>query len=150
MILAGLLAKPAVAGTLAFLRSVPREVWYALVLGLVAWWAYDTVYDRGAASREFEIANLTTMLETERAANDSNMTTIAKLVAENQAWAAAAKVQEEQAAKAVASVRRERDALAAELAQRRKNRGNLYRENEQAAAWGGARVHPAVADQLRE
>lgn len=148
--LGALLAKPAVAGVIGFLRGVPREVWYALILVAAAWWAYSWAYGHGADSREVEVANLTTMLETEREANRTNIETIAKLVAENKAWADAAKAQEEQAAEAVASVRRERDALAAELAQRRKNRGNLYRENEQAAAWGRARLPDAIARQLRE
>jgi NAD-specific glutamate dehydrogenase len=144
-----LLAKPAVAGVVGFLRGIPREVWYALILLLAAWWAIDYVFDRGAASRDPEIANLQTMLETERAANASNIDTIEKLVAENQAWAAAAKTQQETADKAIAAVAGQRDALAAELAERRRDRGKIYATDQDAAAWARQPVPRALADQLR-
>lgn len=148
--LGALLSKPAVAGVIGVLRSVPREVWYAIALALLAWWAYSWAYGRGADSREFEIANLTTMLETGRAANKSNIETIAKLVAENKAWADAAEARNAKAAEAVAAVTRERDALAAELAERRKNRGTIYHEDQDAAAWARQPLPRRIADQLRE
>lgn len=145
-----LLAKPAVAGAWAFLRGIPREVWYALILAVVAWWAYDAVYDRGAASRDTEVAALHAQIEAARAAEKSNLAAIDKLVAENRAWAAAAQVQQEKAAAAVAAVAQERDALARELAQRRHDRGIIYERNPDAAAWARARMPAAVADQLRQ
>jgi hypothetical protein len=148
--IATLLAKPAVAATVGFLRGIPREVWYAIGLALLAWWAYDAVFDRGAASRDAQVANLQTMLETERAANESNLSTIGKLVAENRAWADAAQEQQEAADKAIAAVAGQRDALAKELAVRRRDRGIIYERNPDAAAWARTRVPAAVADQLRE
>jgi peptidoglycan hydrolase CwlO-like protein len=124
--IATLLAKPAVAATVGFLRGIPREVWYAIGLALQ------------------------TMLETERAANESNLSTIGKLVAENRAWADAAQEQQEAADKAIAAVAGQRDALAKELAVRRRDRGIIYERNPDAAAWARTRVPAAVADQLRE
>lgn len=145
-----MIAWPAWSAVRGFVAGIPREVWYALVLALAAWWAYDTVYDRGAASRDVEVAGLTMLLDAERSANGSNLETIAKLVAENTAWADAAKVQRATAEKAIAAVAGQRDALARELAQRRKDRGKIYDEDAEAAAWGRARVPDRIADQLRE
>lgn len=134
--------------------AIPLRVWLAigavLAIALAVLWYGSNKYQEGAASRELEIANLTTMLETERAANESNMTTIAKLVAENKAWADAAEARNAQAAEAVAAVTRERDALAAELAQRRNNRGTIYHEDQDAAAWARQPLPRRIADQLRE
>jgi hypothetical protein len=78
------------------------------------------------------------------------MTTIGKLVAENRAWAEAAKTQQEAADEAIAAVAGQRDALAKELAVRRRDRGIIYERNPDAAAWARTRVPAAVADQLRE
>lgn len=149
-LLGPLLAKPAIAGVIGFLRSVPREVWYALILAVVAWWAYAWIYDRGAASRNVEVANLQTQLVTLQEANKTNLETIAKLVAENLAWAAAARSQEQKAAEAVATVAQERDVLARELAQRRKNRGIIYHEDQDAAAWARQPLPRRISEQLRE
>lgn len=39
---------------LAFLKLVPREVWYAIGLIAAVWFAYDWAYDRGYDARDVE------------------------------------------------------------------------------------------------
>lgn len=83
-------------------------------------------------------------------ANRDNLQAIADLRKANQAWAGVADARKKQAAKAVETVAAERDALAAELQKRRHDRGIIYRENPDAAAWGRMPVPSRVADQLRQ
>lgn len=83
-------------------------------------------------------------------ANRKNEETIGKLRDANAAWAKAARVRNDKATKAVAAVASERDALAAELERRRKQRGQVYERDQDAAAWGRAVVPDSVVRGLRE
>lgn len=83
-------------------------------------------------------------------ANASNVDTISTLQHSNDAWAGLAADRQRKAADAVAAVARERDALAAELDAQRRARGELYRENADAAAWSRVAVPAGVADLLRK
>jgi hypothetical protein len=83
------------------------------------------------------------------AANATNQETIADLQEANRKWSDLWASRQQQAA-ALAAVSSERDALKVELARRRANRGALYENEPEAAAWGRTRVPDSVADSLRQ
>lgn len=84
------------------------------------------------------------------AANASNLQAISDLKLANKAWSDLADQRKNEAAEAVKSVARERDALAAELERRRRERGQIYAQDPDAAAWGRTRVPARIRDQLRK
>lgn len=148
-LLGPLLAKPFVASALAFLRAVPREVWYALALLAALWWAYDWAYDRGAASRDAEVALAQSSLVMAQDANEGMQAAIARLQEVNRELAQGRLADREAAQDAVARIEKERDRLARSLAAARRDREMLYERDEYARAWGAARVPDAVLDGLR-
>lgn len=83
------------------------------------------------------------------AANRDNVKALADLRKANAAWANQARDTERKAARAVEAVSQERDALAARVETLRRERGEIYDRNPDAAAWGREPVPGAIADQLR-
>lgn len=137
----------AVAVARGILSGIPRQVWYALAIGVAVWWAYDWAYDRGAASRDAEVAKLqgriADLAEDVRVAseaNESNATTIAELKQANNRWAETLRVNEEEAAARQAALEQERARLAGELAASRQARAKIYQGDTYAASWAAAAV----------
>lgn len=135
-------------------KAIPAEVWAGLLLlvalGVGAWWAYDTGYDRATAASAQEIAELKEQVAKLEEANAAAVDVIDRLQKVNRELAEGREADQEAAAIAVAELASERDALARELDRRRNDRGVLYDRDPSAAAWAAARVPDAVARSLRE
>jgi hypothetical protein len=146
--------KTAAGAAKKFATAVPIKVWLgigaAVLFALFLLWVYSSGKDAGRAERDAQLANLESALVMARADNESNVAAIARLVKVNLELAEGRAVDQEAAAGAVAKVAKERDALAAELAKRRKSRGEIYVHDPSAAAWGRERVPVLVAAGLRE
>lgn len=83
------------------------------------------------------------------AANRDNVIAIAHLRTANMEWAGLADQRTKGAAAAAIAANAERDRLQAELNRRRRERGSIYENHPDAAAWGRQRVPDRIADQLR-
>lgn len=117
----------------------------ALVLAIVA-----VVQTLRVDSRGDTIDGLRAAAVNWKQANRDNVKAIESLRTANAAWAAAADNRTREAIEAVAAAQAERDRLRAELDSRRRERKGIYERDQDAAAWGRARVPDAVARQLRE
>lgn len=144
----GWLAAKEIAG------RVPARAWLGLafvVIGLIGLaWTYYAGKSEARQESAAKIAVLESSLALARAANESNVETIAALTKANHELAEGRAVDREAAAVAVAKVAQERDALAADLERRRKDRGTIYEREPPAAAWAAARVPDFVVRSLRD
>lgn len=123
----------------------------AIFLALaVALGATAGVQSARLSSRTAERDTLIAQAATWRQANASNVQAIDDLKKANQAWSSIARDTQTKAAQAVAAAASERDALAKEYDERRRARSELYRDNQDAAAWGRTAVPAGVADLLRK
>lgn len=132
------------------LSMVPREVWYALVLLLAGWLAYDWAHDRGAASRDAEVDALQARVSTLEGAAKDNLATIASLEAANESWATMATSNEAAAKRAAARLETERVRHAGEMAAERAKRAKIYQGDSNAQSWAAAAVPTAIADRVRD
>lgn len=82
-------------------------------------------------------------------ANRDNVQAIADLKAANTNWADAARAGADKARAAADRLADERARHAQELEEARRERGTIYANDPNAAAWGRARVPARIADQLR-
>lgn len=135
------------SAVIALLGGVRAAVFAAIALAMLVVSGVQTWRVDAKAGR---IALLEAQALNWEQANRDNLQAIADLRKANQAWAGVADARKKQAAKAVETVAAERDALAAELQKRRHDRGIIYRENPDAAAWGRMPVPSRIADQLRQ
>jgi hypothetical protein len=134
--------------------AIPLRVWLGLLGAVLAfafiWWVYAEGKQAGRAEMSAKLANVESALALARADNESNQDAIARLVKANLELAEGRAVDQEAAREAVAQAERERDALAADLAKRRKERGEVYDRDPSAAAWGRERVPDGILAGLRE
>lgn len=150
----GVLALGAWPVVLAFLRGLSPRLQVLLVVVLAATVAASGLYAVGRAheAREHagELEAVQERLDAALAANKTNLETIGELAKANQAWADAAAAKDRDAAAAIAAITIERDGLAAELDRRRRQRQEIYANDQDAAEWARRPVPAAVVDRLRE
>lgn len=135
---------------LAWLRRVPKEVWYALVAALLVWLAYSWAYNRGARSEEARTQAVQVLLDTALEANKTNMGTIDALKRANDELANGREADKEAADKAVAALAKQRDRLESDLAKAKRNRSRIYANNPEAAAVGATVVPSELVIGLRD
>lgn len=83
-------------------------------------------------------------------ANQDNVKAIADLRNANGTWASLASKTSKKAEQAEATIDGLREQLAKKQEQSRRERGEIYANDPDAAAWGRARVPARIADQLRK
>ena len=133
----------------AFLRAVPRQVWYVLALLVALWIGYAWAFHRGAASRDDEVSKWRTAAQAGVDANTSNQNTIRELREANAAWAATCTLDTNASGEAAETVEANRDALPRDDQRRQQEREKTYDRDPSAAEWGRTVVPAAVADRLR-
>jgi hypothetical protein len=134
-------------GLVALLGGVRATVFAGIALVLLAVCAVQAMrLDR----RADQVDTLEVQAALWQQAVTSKDQAISDLKLANEEWKGLAEQRKQAAAAAVESVARERDALAAELANRRRDRGQIYAQDPDAAAWGRTRIPARIADQLRK
>lgn len=149
-------AKAFVSGlSLAWRLAIIAAVLAAV--GWAAWSAYSWAHDRGAASRDGEVATLTTERDDARArvveveaANVANVAAIGVLTTANAAFADAAAADRLRAKTEVEALRASIGLLSEQLARTTNERSNAYAADPSARAWSVTAVPVAVDRSLRQ
>jgi Tfp pilus assembly major pilin PilA len=125
-------------------------------LAWAAWSAYAWAHDRGARSRDPEVATLTGERDTAKArvvdvtaANRVNAATIATLRTANTTLADGAREQQARARAEAGALRARLAALGVELNRSRIERASAYENEPSSAAWARGAVPAAVDRSLR-
>lgn len=133
-----------------FFAALPWQVYVAGAVLAAGVLIYFEGKSEGKAECAVTIEDKNARISALEVANATNLDTIKALEAANRELAEGRATDKAKADAAIKALASERDALAADLAKRRANRETIYRENQDAAAWGRTRVPDRIADGLRQ